>query len=458
MHRTRTIILGAAGRDFHNFNTVFRDDPGYEVVAFTAQQIPHIAERRYPAELAGPLYPEGVPIFAEDRLEELIGTLAVDLVVLAYSDLAHLDVMHLASRANAADADFMLLGTKRTTLRSARPVVAVCASRTGAGKSQTSRAIVRILRDYGLRVAILRHPMPYGDLVAQRVQRFASADDLVRHRVTIEEREEYEPHLAAGSVVFAGVDYQAILHEAEADADVLIWDGGNNDTSFVAADVYVTVVDPHRAGHETAYYPGETNLRLADVVLINKVDTADAEAVRTLERNVRTVNPRARIMRAASPITIDDATVLRGKRVLAIEDGPTLTHGGMRYGAATLAAKMAGAKELVDPRGFAVGEIAETFASYPATGALLPAMGYGESQVRDLQSTLERAAAGGVEAIAIGTPIDLARIVRMPLPHTRVRYELEVIGEPTLEEVLGPVLERTGAAASSGLRQNGATS
>jgi predicted GTPase len=297
--------------------------------------------------------------------------------------------------------------------------------------------------------------MPYGDLVAQRVQRFASADDLVRHRVTIEEREEYEPHLAAGSVVYAGVDYQAILHEAEADADVLIWDGGNNDTSFVAAEVYITVVDPHRAGHETAYYPGETNLRLADVVLINKVDTADPEAVRAVERNVRTVNPRARIMRAGSPITVDDAALLRGKRVLAIEDGPTLTHGGMRYGAATLAAKMAGAKELVDPRGFAVGEIAETFASYPATGALLPAMGYGETQVRDLQSTLERAAAGGVEAIAIGTPIDLARIVRMPLPHTRVRYELEVIGEPTLEEVLGPLLEDARAAAETPLEKNG---
>jgi predicted GTPase len=355
--------------------------------------------------------------------------------------------MHLASRANAAGADFTLLGGKRTVLHAKLPVVAVCASRTGAGKSQTSRAIVRILRDAGLRVAILRHPMPYGDLARQRVQRFASPADLVRHDVTIEEREEYEPHIAAGSVVFAGVDYEAILHEAEREADVLVWDGGNNDTSFLAADLYITVVDPHRPGHEVSYHPGETNVRLADVILINKIDTAEPAAVAAVERTVREVNPAAQVMRAASPITVDDAGVLRGRRVLAIEDGPTLTHGGMRYGAATLGAQSAGARELVDPRGFAVGEIAQTFETYPETGPLLPAMGYGEAQLRDLQATLDAAAGAGVEAIAVGTPIDLPRLLRVRLPHTRVRYELEVRGEPTLEQVLAPVIARARRSA-----------
>jgi predicted GTPase len=440
MNRKRTLILGAAGRDFHNFNVLFRADPDREVVAFTAQQIPNIADRKYPAELAGELYPGGIPIYAESRLEELIRELRVESCVMAYSDVSYGQVMHLASRANAAGADFELLGAARTMLRARRPVVAVCASRTGAGKSPTSRAVVRVLREAGKRVAVLRHPMPYGDLSAQRVQRFASEEDLVRHRVTIEEREEYEPHLATGSVVFAGVDYEEILRQAEEEADVLVWDGGNNDTSFLAADVYITVVDPHRAGHELSYYPGETNVRLADVVLISKVDTADPASVEQVRRNVTALNARASILTAASPFSIDDPPVLRGRRVLAIEDGPTLTHGEMKFGVATLAALQMCAIQLVDPRPYAVGEIAETFGRYPHIGPLLPAMGYGEQQVRDLEATLARAAEAGVEAIAIGTPVDLSRLIRIPLPYTRVRYELEEVGSPTLRDVLEPVL------------------
>ncbi|HEX6909929.1 MAG TPA: cyclic 2,3-diphosphoglycerate synthase [Longimicrobium sp.] len=451
MRQQRILILGAAGRDFHNFNTVYRDDPAVRVVAFTAEQIPHIDERTYPAELAGPAYPEGIPIHPEKRLEALIGELRVDACVMSYSDVSHEEVMHLASRANAAGADFHLLGARLTMLRARRPVVAVCASRTGAGKSQTSRAVVRLLRQAGLAVAVLRHPMPYGDLRLQRVQRFASAQDLERHRVTIEEREEYEPHLAAGSVVYAGVDYAAILREAEEEAQVLVWDGGNNDTSFLAADVYLTVVDPHRPGHELRYHPGETNLRLADAVLINKVDTAEPDAVDQVRRNVRAVNPRAAVLEAASPVRADAPEVLRGRRVLAVEDGPTVTHGGMPYGAATIAARQAGAAEIVDPRPFAVGEIAETFARYPHAGALLPAMGYGQAQVRDLEATLARAAQGGVEAVAIGTPVDLGRLVRIPVPSTRVRYELEVRGPVTLRAVLEPVLRGAALRPSADL-------
>lgn len=447
MQPTRVLIIGAAGRDFHDFNIIYRDDPAFRVVGFTAQQIPHIAERHFPRELAGKLYPDGIAIHPEERLEELIRELDVDACVMAYSDVSHVDVMHLASRANAAGADFQLLGARRTMLKSERPVVAVCASRTGAGKSQTSRAVVRVLRDAGLRVVVLRHPMPYGDLAAQRVQRFATTEDLVRHRVTIEEREEYEPHLATGCVVYAGVDYAAILAEAEREADVIVWDGGNNDTSFLAADVYITVVDPHRAGHELTYHPGETNLRLATVVLVNKMDTADPEAAELVRANVASANPAAQIIEAASPPRCDDPGVLAGKRVLAIEDGPTLTHGGMRYGAATIAARAAGA-ELVDPRPFAVGEIAETFSRYGNLGPVLPAMGYGDRQVQDLGETIARAAAAGVQAVAIGTPIDLARIVRIPLPHTRVRYDLEVRGVPTLADVLSPVMR--GAVVGAG--------
>jgi predicted GTPase len=442
MKRERVVILGAAGRDFHNFNVVYRGDATREVVAFTAQQIPHIADRRYPAVLAGPLYPAGIPIHPEEELETLIAKLAVDVCVISYSDVSHEDVMHLASRANAAGADFALLGVRRTMLRATVPVVAVCASRTGAGKSQTSRAIVRLLRARGMRVGILRHPMPYGDLAAQRVQRFATADDLVRAQVTIEEREEYEPHLAEGSVVWAGVDYEAILERAQAEADVLVWDGGNNDTSFLHADVYITVLDPHRAGHELTWYPGETNLRLATAIVINKVDSAEPAAVEQVRENVRRTNPSATVTLAASPLRVEKPELLRGRRVLAIEDGPTLTHGGMRFGAATLGARQAGALELVDPRAFAVGEIADTFVHYPATGPLLPAMGYGDAQVRDLEATLAAAARNGVEAIAIGTPIDLARIVAIPLPYTRVRYDLQVVSGEPLETVLAPVLRR----------------
>ncbi len=434
----RIIILGAAGRDFFNFLTVYRDDPEVEVVAFTAEQIPHIAERGFPAALAGPRYPKGIPIHPESRLEELVRSLRADACVLSYSDLADTDVMHLAARTNAAGADFVLLGA-RHVLTSGRPVVAICASRTGAGKSPLSRAVVPWLRAHGQRVAVIRHPMPYGDLAEQRVQRFASEGDLLAQRVTVEEREEYEPHLATGSVVFAGVDYAAILAAAEQEADVVVWDGGNNDTSFVKANVYFTVVDPHRAGHEVSYYPGETNVRLADVVVINKVDTAPPEAVAKVRENVRALNPRARLVEAACPVRAADPAVLRGKKVLAIDDGPTLTHGGMAFGAAVLAAWDAGARELVDPRPFAVGEIAAALARYPHVKRALPALGYGERQIRDLEATIARAAQGGVEAVAIGTPIDLARLITIPVPATRVSYEI-ALRDATLEELLAPVM------------------
>jgi predicted GTPase len=437
----RVVILGAAGRDFHVFNTVYRDDPSVRVVAFTAQQIPHIDGRRYPRELAGPLYPDGISIRPEDELEEIIASEGVTRCVMAYSDVSHEYVMHLASRVNAAGPDFELGGTSRTMLRSTRPVVAVCASRTGAGKSQTSRAVANILRNAGLRVGVVRHPMPYGDLLKQRVQRFASEEDLVFQEATIEEREEYEPHIANGSAVFAGVDYEAILRAAEAESDVVLWDGGNNDTSFFRADVYITVVDPHRPGHELRYYPGETNLRLADVVVVNKVQTARPEDVAQVLANVARVNPGAMVIQAASPIVVDDPSVLRGRRVLVVEDGPTLTHGGMRYGAGTLGARDAGAAEIVDPRPFLVGELVETFRKYPELGPILPAMGYGERQVADLEATLRRAAEGGVEAVAVGTPIDLARLVTIPVPATRIRYDLEVLGKPDLTDALAPILK-----------------
>jgi predicted GTPase len=441
MPQERVLILGAAGRDFHVFNTAYRNDPHCRVVAFTAQQIPHIENRLYPPELAGPHYPEGIPIHPEEELEALIAELGVTRCVMAYSDVSHEYVMHLASRVNAAGPDFEIGGVRRTTLKSSRPVVAVCASRTGAGKSQTSRAVVGVLRSHGLRVSVVRHPMPYGDLLKQRVQRFAELADLDRFDVTIEEREDYEPHLVHGSVVFTGVDYEEILRLAEAECDVVLWDGGNNDFAFFEADVYITVVDPHRPGHELLYYPGETNLRLADVVLVNKVDTADPGAVDTVLANVRRANPGAMILKAASPVTADDPSVLSGRRVIAIEDGPTLTHGGAKIGAAVIATRAAGA-ELVDPRPFLVGELAEAFERYPELGPLLPAMGYGESQIRDLEATLRQAAEAGVEAIAVGTPIDLAALIEIPLPHTRVRYELEVLGAPGLEDALQPILER----------------
>lgn len=437
----RVLILGAAGRDFHVFNTVYRDDPSVRVVAFTAQQIPHIDGRRYPAELAGPSYPEGIPIRPEDELEEIIASEGVTRCVMAYSDVSHEYVMHMASRVNAAGPDFEIGGGAASMLPSTKPVVAVCASRTGVGKSQTSRAVANVLRDAGLRVAVVRHPMPYGDLLKQRVQRFAGEDDLLFHEATIEEREEYEPHIANGSAVFAGVDYEAILRAAEAEADVVLWDGGNNDVSFYKADVYITLVDPHRPGHELLYHPGETNLRLADVILVNKVETATPEGIAQVLANAKRVNPGAMVIQAASPLTVDDPSVLRGKRVLVVEDGPTLTHGGMTYGAGTLGARNAGAAEIVDPRPFLVGELTETFKKYPGLGALLPAMGYGEQQVKDLEATLRNAAEGGVEAVAVGTPIDLGRLVNIPVPSTRVRYELEVRGKPDLHDALAPILK-----------------
>ena len=440
MGRIRTLILGAAGRDFHVFNTVYRSDAACEVVAFTAQQIPHIDDRNYPPVLSGQLYPDGIPIHPEEELESLIRDLEVERVVMAYSDVSHDYVMHMASRVNAAGPTFVLPGVAPTMLKSTRPVVAVCASRTGAGKSQTSRAVVGHLRDQGKRVAVVRHPMPYGDLAKQMVQRFASEEDLVHHDVTIEEREEYEPHIASGSVVFAGVDYEAILRQAEEEADVVIWDGGNNDTPFYKPDLHITLVDPHRPGHELTYYPGETNVRMADVILVNKVDTADAEAVERVKANVRGVNDRAVIVLGESPITVDDETVLKGRKVLAIEDGPTLTHGGMKFGAGCIGAENAGATELVDPRPFAVGEIADTFRKYPGLGPLLPAMGYGDQQIKDLEDTLQAAAEGGVEGVAVGTPIDLARLIDIPMPHTRVRYELKIVGTPGLAELLAPIL------------------
>jgi predicted GTPase len=439
--RTSVLILGAAGRDFHNFNVAFRDDEAYDVKGFTAQQIPHIDERVYPPELAGELYPDGVPIHPEERLEELIDGLDVDVCVMAYSDVSHEHVMHLASRANAAGAEFRLLGQDATALEASVPVVAVCAVRTGAGKSQTSRAVVRLLTEAGLEVAVVRHPMPYGDLAAQSVQRFETPDDLERHRVTIEEREEYEPHMAAGSVVWAGVDYAAILREAEKGADVIVWDGGNNDTPFYRPDLHLTVADPLRAGHELRYHPGEINARLADVLLINKVDTADGESVHRVRDNLRRLNPGATVLEAASPLFVDDPSALEGRRVLAVEDGPTLTHGDMTYGAATLAARRCGAAGLVDPRPYAVGEIADTFERYPDVGPLLPAMGYGEAQVDDLARTIRAALEGEAEAVSVGTPIDLGRLVEIPGPATRVTYELQVLGRPTLEEALAPVLE-----------------
>jgi predicted GTPase len=441
MSRTRILILGAAGKDFHVFNTMYREDEGVEVVGFTAQQIPHIDDRTYPASIAGDLYPEGLPIFPEDELDELILRLKVDRCILAYSDVSYDYVMHMASRVTALGAGFEIPSATRTLIESKLPVVAVCASRTGVGKSQTSRAVARVLRGAGLKVAAIRHPMPYGDLAKQRVQRFAGEEDLVYHEVTIEEREEYEPHIENGSVVFAGVDYGAILEEAEKEADVILWDGGNNDTPFYKPDVHITLVDPHRPGHELSYYPGETNVRMADVIIINKVATANPENVQQVRENVESINPRAVILDAASPIFVDDPSILKGKRVLAVEDGPTLTHGGMKYGAATIAAKRAGAASLVDPRPFLVGELQDTFDTYPELGILLPAMGYGEAQVRDLEATLAKAAEGGVEAVVVGTPIDLAKLVKIPVPNTRVRYELQVLGRPTLEEVLAPVLK-----------------
>jgi predicted GTPase len=433
MPRRRVLIAGAAGRDFHDFNVLYRDRPEFEVVAFTATQIPEIDGRTYPPELAGALYPDGIPIVAEDELGALVPAEGVDEVVFAYSDVSHEHVMHLASRALAAGASFRLVAPGETELVSAKPVVAVSAVRTGSGKSQTTRHVARLLRDAGRRVAVVRHPMPYGDLARQAVQRFARHEDLDAAACTIEEREEYEPHLDEGMVVFAGVDYAAILRAAESEANVLVWDGGNNDTPFLRPTLHVVVLDPHRPGHELRYHPGETNLRLADVCVVNKVDSAPPEGVEQVLASVRAVNPRARVVLAASPWEVEGGGAqLRGKRVLAIEDGPTLTHGEMTLGAAVLAARANGA-ELVDPRPFAVGSIAETLAAHPSIGPLLPAMGYGSDQVEELRETIARSDA---DVVLIGTPTDLRRVIQIDKPALRVTYRLEELGEPTLADVL----------------------
>ena len=432
---TRILIMGAAGRDFHNFNLVFRDNPACQVVAFTATQIPNIEGRTYPATLAGPLYPDGIPIFPEDELVDLIRKFSVDQVIFAYSDVSHETVMHRASVALAAGADFRLLGPKATMLKSKRPVVAICAVRTGAGKSQTTRAVAEALKAMGKRLVVVRHPMPYGDLTRQAVQRFATMDDLTKENVTIEEREEYEPHIARGSIVFAGADYEKILRRAEEEADIILWDGGNNDMPFFQPDLLFVVADPHRPGHELTFYPGETNVRMADVVVINKIDSATQENIARVRENIRTANPNAVIVEATSPISVDeaDAEAIRGKRVLAVEDGPTLTHGEMSFGAGILAARKFGASEIIDPRPYAVGSIREAFQRYPKTGAVLPALGYSAKQIAELEATIN---AAPVDLVLIATPIDLRRIVKIKHPTVRVRYDLKEIGQPTLADIL----------------------
>ena len=433
MSRTKVLIMGAAGRDFHNFNVYFRTNASYEVVAFTATQIPGIGGRVYPPSLAGSLYPRGIPIYDEAELSDLIQRYKVDQVVFAYSDVKHEVVMHKASQVIAAGADFRLMGLQTTQLRSHRPVISIGAVRTGCGKSQTARKVVALLQAQGLRVVAVRHPMPYGDLSVQAVQRFATYADLDLHECTIEEREEYEPYIERGAVIFAGADYEAILRRAEQEADVIVWDGGNNDTPFYASALHIVVVDPHRPGHETSYHPGETNVRMANVIIINKVDTATYADVLRVREQVEKINPAAIIIEAASPIFVDNPLEIRGQRVLVIEDGPTLTHGEMAFGAGVIAAKRFGAAEIVDPRPFAVGSIQATYAKYPMTGAVLPAMGYGAQQIADLEATINAADA---DLVIAATPIDLTRILQSRLPMKRVRYELQEIGTPTLEEIL----------------------
>jgi predicted GTPase len=433
----RVLIMGAAGRDFHNFNTVFRDDPGTQVVAFTATQIPFIDDRRYPASLAGAQYPDGIQIYDESELVRLIDELDVDDVVFSYSDVSHEYVMHQASTVLAAGANFQLLGPDATMLRATVPTVAVTAVRTGVGKSQTTRAVAGALKDAGKRVVAVRHPMPYGDLAAQAVQRFAEMEDLDRHRCTIEEREEYEPHIASGTVIYAGVDYGAILEEAQAECDVLVWDGGNNDMPFYTPDVWIALVDPLRAGHELTYHPGEANLRGAGVVLINKMDSATPEQVAQLEATIARVNPLATVARANSRVTADDPEAIAGKRVLVVEDGPTLTHGEMKIGAGVVAAERLGAAEIVDPRPWAIGTIADTFEKYDV-GHVLPAMGYSDGQLAEMEKIID---AAEVDVVVIGTPIDLRRVIDIQKPAVRVRYDLEMLPDsPQLADILSPVL------------------
>jgi len=436
MVRKNVIIIGAAGRDFHNFNTYYRNNKAYQVVAFTAAQIPDIEGRVYPHELAGELYPNGIPIFAEEKLPDLIKEFNVDECVFAYSDLNYTDVMRVSAIVNAAGADFKLLGPRHTMLKSNKPVISVCAVRTGTGKSQTSRKIIELLMEHHLKVIVIRHPMPYGDLVAQRVQRFATVDDLKKHECTIEEMEEYEPHIERGNIVYAGVDYADILEAAENDpdgCDVIIWDGGNNDFSFYQSNLSITVLDPHRPGHELNYYPGEVSLRNTDVAIINKIDSADSTSIQMVENNVRTVNSDAVLIKAKSPITVEQPDIIEGKRVLVVEDGPTLTHGEMALGAGTVAAERLNAKELVDPRPYTVGSLTETFATYQHLGNVLPAMGYGKQQLEDLEKTINQT---DCDAVIIGTPIDLSRVIKINKPNTRIHYELDEEGSPNLNDIL----------------------
>jgi len=441
LQKTKVIIMGAAGRDFQNFNVYFRNNDAYEVVAFTATQIPGIECRSYPTELAGPNYPKGIPIYPEDDLPKLIKENDVSLVVFAYSDVSYDYLMHKASAVLANGADFRLMGPKTTMLKSKVPVVSVCAVRTGSGKSQTSRQVAKILKNKGLRVTVIRHPMPYGDLRKQIWERFASYEDLSKYECTIEEREEYEPHIDIGIIVYAGVDYEKILREAEKESDIIVWDGGNNDLPFYKPDLHIVVADPHRAGHELAYYPGEANLRMADVIIINKIDTADPQKVNQVKENIKMVNPKATVLEAASPVTADRPELIKGKRVLVIEDGPTLTHGNMPYGAGTIMAKNSGAGEIVDPKPCAIGSIKEAYKKYPHLGALLPALGYSGKQVAELKETIDRVPC---DVVVIGTPIDLRRVVTISKPTVRVRYELKVVGPVSLEQVLDQFLKRCG--------------
>ena len=433
MQKRSVVIMGAAGRDFHNFNCVFRNDKSVHVAAFTATQIPDIAGRRYPPDLAGKLYPKGIPIVAESSLEELFSQAKIDEAVFSYSDVSHQHVMEQASRVVALGADFRLLGARPTMIKAKIPVVAGCAVRTGSGKSQTTRRVARILKSLGRTPVVIRHPMPYGDLSAQKVQRFAALDDMKRHKCTIEEMEEYEPHIDEGFVVYAGVDYAAILAEAEKESDVILWDGGNNDLPFYVPDVHITVVDPHRPGHELSYFPGRVNLIMAGVIVINKMDTATPEGIEKVRASIRAVNPGAQVVEAASPIFVDKASEIRGKRVLVVEDGPTLTHGEMTYGSGTVAARKFGAGEIVNPRPYATGKIRQTFDRYPNIGALLPALGYGDEQVHDLEDTIRRVPC---DLVIVATPVDLTRIIRIDKPMLRVRYELQELGTPNLTDIL----------------------
>jgi predicted GTPase len=442
MSKRKVIIIGAAGRDFHNFNTYYRNNEAYEVVAFTAAQIPDIAGRAYPAELAGKLYPKGIPIYDEKDLPRLIKELNVDECVFSYSDVPYKKVMGTGAIVEAAGASYTMLGPKDTQVKSTKPVIAVCAVRTGSGKSQTSRRVIEILMSKGLKVVAVRHPMPYGDLVAQKVQRFADLSDLVKHKCTVEEMEEYEPHVVRGNVIYAGVDYEAILRAAENDprgCDVILWDGGNNDFPFYKTDLQITVADPHRPGHEVSYYPGEISLRLADVVVINKMDSADAAGIQTVRQNIAAVNPGATVIDAASTLDVDDPSVIKGKRVLAIEDGPTLTHGEMKIGAAVVASQKFGAAGFVDPRPYTVGRLSETFKIYPDIGVLLPAMGYGDEQLKDMETTINNT---DCDSVVIGTPIDLNRIIKINKPTTRVYYNLQEIGRPNLTMVLDEFVKK----------------